>query len=174
MALAGIIMSGVTFLMIPILAAMLLPAFSQAKQRAMEINSMNNEKQLALAVLIYSGDHTNRFPMAAEWCDEIQNSVGNSRVFKNVAAQNPSSRCDYAFNSQLDGVNIDDVKHPAQTVLIFESDAGWNASGGRELFPINSRYGSGSRQAFVVAFVDGHVEAVTRARISSLIWDPTQ
>jgi len=172
LALAGIITSGAAFLLIPIFAAMLLPALAQAKQKAQEINCMNNEKQLALAVMIYSGDHTNHFPAAATWCDDIQNEVGgNKNVFRCPAA-NSTSRCDYAFNAKLDGIDAGSISRPSETVLIFESDAGWNASGGTELFPARSRYGGGTGQAFIVAFADGHVEAVTSARLNSLRWDP--
>jgi len=173
LALAGVIMSAVTFLMIPIIAAMMLPALASAHDKAREINCINSEKQLALAILMYSGDHTNHFPVAAKWCDAIQPMVRGKKTFKSEAA-NPSSRCDYAFNANLDGIDTSSVKHPAETVLLFESDAGWNASGGSELFPAHSRYGSGSRNVFIIAFVDGHVEAVTPTRANSLVWDPNQ
>ena len=82
-ALAGVIVSGVFLILVPILIlpAMLLPALAAAKGKAQAIVCMNNEKQLALAVRVYSGNNTNQFPSAATWCDAIKASVGSDKVF---------------------------------------------------------------------------------------------
>ena len=52
LAIAGAVLSGVFLLMIPMLAAMLLPALAKAKGKAQSINCMNNMKQLGLAQII--------------------------------------------------------------------------------------------------------------------------
>ena len=166
LALAGMITSGAAIVLIPILAAMLLPALASAKQKALEINCMNNEKQMALAVIIYSNDHTNHFPPAATWCDAIKTSIGSEYVFR-CAAADSTNRCDYAFNSKLDGLELGKVN--PKSVVIFESDAGWNASGGSELLPAKARH---LGKYYVVAFADGHVEAVPQSRLNTLRWDP--
>ena len=164
-ALAGVIVSAIFLLMIPIFAAMLLPALAAAKQKAQEINCVNNEKQLAMAVRMYSGDHTNQLPPAATWCDTIKVNVGSERVFKCVAA-NSSSRCDYAFNAKLDG--LDESKIAPDTVMIFESDGGWNANGGPELMIGKPRHA----RLFVVAFADGSVRQLRESQLNTLRWDP--
>ena len=164
-ALAGIIVSGVFLLLVPVFAAMLLPALAAAHDKARAIMCANNEKQIAVAVMIYSSDHTNHFPPAATWCDAIKSTTGSANVFK-CPAVNSSSGGDYAFNAKLDG--LDTAKINPQTVLIFESDAGWNASGGPELLA-SPRHRA---KSVVVAFVDGHVEVVTPSRLNSLRWDP--
>jgi hypothetical protein len=165
LALAGIITSGVAFLLIPIFAAMMLPALAAAKQKAQEINCVNNEKQLGLAMMIYSGDNKDKFPPAATWCDAIKTYAGSEKVFKCPAA-NSSSRCDYAFNAKLDG--MDKSKINPQTVMIFESDGGWNADGGSELMIGKPRHA----RMFVVALADGSVQQVREAQLNTLRWDP--
>src|SRR5207244_882819 len=52
----------VVIAIIAILAAMLLPALAKAKAKAQQIQCMNNAKQLALAVNIYTGDFNELFP----------------------------------------------------------------------------------------------------------------
>lgn len=165
LALAGIIVSAVFLLMIPIFAAMLLPALSAAKERAQTINCVSNEKQLALAVRIYEGDHTNQLPPSATWCDAIKTDVGSERPFKCPAAD-PASQCDYAFNAALGG--MDESKVDPSTVMIFESNGGWNANGGPELMVFRHERDRKS----VVAFADGSVQEIRQSQLSTLRWNP--
>ncbi|MGA3283962.1 MAG: DUF4190 domain-containing protein [Verrucomicrobiota bacterium] len=164
-ALAGVIVSAFFLFMIPFFAAMALPAFAAAKQKAQEINCVNNEKELAQAVKIYSGGHNGQFPPAATWCDAIKVDVGSEKVFKCVAA-NSNSRCDYAFNAKLGG--MDESKIGPDTVMIFESDGGWNANGGPELMIGKPRHA----RLFVVAFADGSVQQLRETQLNTLRWDP--
>jgi prepilin-type N-terminal cleavage/methylation domain-containing protein/prepilin-type processing-associated H-X9-DG protein len=52
----------VVIAIIAILAAMLLPALSKAKQKAQGISCVNNMKQLSLAWIMYAGDSGERLP----------------------------------------------------------------------------------------------------------------
>ncbi|HEU5397500.1 MAG TPA: DUF4190 domain-containing protein [Verrucomicrobiae bacterium] len=168
LALAGVIVSAIFILMIPLFAAMLLPAIAAGKQKAEELSCMTNEKQLALATLMFSASHTNCFPPATNWCDAIQGNLANPGAFRCVVAGD-GRRCDYAFNSQLGGIAVTRVAHPAETVLLFESDLGWNGSGGVDAVA-GTRHGHG--HASIVTFADGHVELVDQSRLNTLRWEP--
>ena len=164
-ALAGVIVSAIFLLMIPFFAAMLLPALAAAKQKAQSVYCVNNVKQLSVALRIYAGDNQNHYPAATNWCDAIRSDVGTTNVF-HCPADFSGSRCSYAFNTRLSGV--EDGKADPNTVMIFEADAGWNAAGGRELMLAKPRHG----HLVVVGFADGHVEQVRESRLPELRWDP--
>lgn len=52
----------VVIAIIAILAAMLLPALSQAKNRAQETTDLNNNRQLMLGMIMYAGDQNDTMP----------------------------------------------------------------------------------------------------------------
>jgi hypothetical protein len=167
LALAGTILSGVLVLMLPILAAILLPALAQAKARAQSIACMNNMKQLALGGIMYANDNKDQFPSADKWCDALAKYVANPRTFQ-CPAGDPSQRCHYAFNARLSGVETRSVRSPAQTVLLFEADGGWNVGGGPELAVKRPRH----HNSIGLVFADGHCEIARESRIRTVRWDP--
>jgi competence protein ComGC len=166
LATTGIVLSAAAmmlmFLAIP--AAMLLPALSKAKEKAQTISCVNNVKQLGLAVKMYAVDHNDKLPSAVNWCDAIQGYVQSPKPFQ--CAADPSLRCAFAYNRKLDGLKEGDID--PQTVLFFESSAGWNAAGGRELFNAHKH----SRTRIVVGFADGSVQQLPRSQLETLRWDP--
>jgi len=55
----------VVIAIIAILAAMLLPALAKAKQKASQISCLNNQRQLALGIILYAGDSNEVMPSDA-------------------------------------------------------------------------------------------------------------
>lgn len=162
-AIAGLVISGLAVLMLPILAGLLLPALAQAKAKAQTISCVNNMKQIGLGIRLYANDNGDKFPTANRWCDLVLNDVGSPKVFVCPSAQD-GQRCHYAFNAKLDGKKDGEVD--PQTVMIFETSPGWNKTGGKADLILRHR------RTYVVGMADGSVQQVSEAGLSRLRWDP--
>jgi len=73
----GVVSVVVTFAIITILAAMLLPALARAKARAQRINGINNLKQIGLAARTFALDNNNRLPQSFE---EMLNELSTDKI----------------------------------------------------------------------------------------------
>jgi prepilin-type processing-associated H-X9-DG protein len=60
-----------------VLGAMLLPALASAKRKAQRISSVNNLKQIGIAVRLFSGDNGDRLPLSFE---EMKNELGTDKI----------------------------------------------------------------------------------------------
>jgi prepilin-type N-terminal cleavage/methylation domain-containing protein len=68
----------VVIAIIAILAGMLLPAMSKAKQRGQLINCVSNLKQVSLGWIMWAGDHRDKWP----W--ELEETQGGTRFLPNA------------------------------------------------------------------------------------------
>jgi hypothetical protein len=127
------------------------------------IQCMNNLHRLGNAMSMYAVENKGRFPLAVSWCDQLQPYIGTNKPFQCVLGD-PSKRCHYAFNAQLSGVERSKIKAPAQTVQFFETEGGWNVSGGPELLVKPGRH----RKATALGFVDGHAEVLVDSRLDAM------
>jgi prepilin-type processing-associated H-X9-DG protein len=144
-------------------AVVIIAPIRAAQAMADGINCVNNMKQLGLALRIYEGDH-DIFPSIDNWCDSIQSTNVEAKVF-HCPRMPTKQRCSYAMNARLRNVKqLSQI--PGDTVLLFESDAGWNALGGPEIAA--GRHGSWIH----IVFADGSVQALKFQEIDKLRWNP--
>lgn len=78
---SGLLTALAVLAIVAILGAMLLPALSRAKSKAQRISSVNNLKQIGLAVRIFAGDNDDRLPTSF---DEMQNELGTDKITYDV------------------------------------------------------------------------------------------
>lgn len=176
LAVAGIWVSSVMLLFSVPFMAVLLPAVARvrhqaarfsgagARERVQVVCCKANLSVLAATLRGYAASHTNQLPPAATWCDAIQGNVISSNFF--VCMTEPRRPCAYAFNRRLGGKKANEMN--SLTVMLFESDRGWNGCGGPEALKPHKH----SSLSVNVAFADGSVEAVPLSRLRMLRWDP--
>jgi len=126
---------------------------------------------------MYAADH-GAFPPADSWCDALGEYVQNDACF--VCSVRPNLKCGYAMNRALGGLCFEDIQTPShRTVILFESDAGWNANGGPELLPPKSRHHGGDYYGFAGGVMNTDrppMERIRREQVvdgtADIFWDP--
>ena len=81
MAIAGVCTGGFSILVIPILAAMLLPALAQAREKARSLHCMANAKQVMMGIMMYAGDNGDKLP---ESLDQLESYLGGKESMQQL------------------------------------------------------------------------------------------
>ncbi len=157
--------------------AFILSAFLSMLHFAIEnanaLNCNNHLKMLGSGVNLYAGDNGDRFP-GTNWCDVLLTNktewttafyTNRAEIFRCPSAPK-DQRCSYALNRKLLG-GIDGEVSP-NTVMLFESDAGWNAVGGPEI----AAFRHFNRSMWVMT-ADGSTLQVEAKVLNTLRWDPS-
>lgn len=142
--------AAVTAVPVMIAAGVMLPALARARQKARQVNSLGNVKQLCLALLMYSGDHDGKFP-EQPLTDGLSQVIQEGYIAPGTVFVTPGSRqtpaaanvkqltwqsCSYVYVGN--GLQ-DDMNNPTLVPLIIER-------------PLRGR------NSVAVGYADGHVE----------------
>jgi prepilin-type N-terminal cleavage/methylation domain-containing protein len=97
----------VVIAIIAILAAMILPALSRAKDKAKRIQCMNNIKQVTLAMRMYADSYKDKLPVmdGGNWIWDMPWDVGDL-MLPNIASQWRAFYCPSSGFSDLDNSNL--------------------------------------------------------------------
>ena len=145
---------------IAILAGMLLPVLSKAREKARRANCSGNLKQIGVALLMYSGDFSGLFPtdggttpLFADDNDSFQllNTASYLKDSKVYGCPSTSDIGETAADTDYDymGQGLrDDNSSASETSLVWDKD---------------SNHGGADEEWINGLFVDGHVEGAKPA-----------
>ena len=122
-----------------------------------------NMKSLGASMLIYANDYKDNFPTPSKWCDLL---IEHAEVTKKSLRCRGASEgpCNYAMNKNLKKMN---TSVPSDMVVLFETQPGWNQSGGPEILTTDNHQGKGCN----VLFFDSHVKFVKTEDLDDLKWN---
>lgn len=127
---------------IGILAAFLLPALAESKQKARRTVCLNNIRQLGLATLNYSSDHEGKLParaVATNWVNLLEVYYENRSVLKCPTERektrtyilngfndwfeselHPADYAEYKLWQWPEGMPLSEIAEPSETILFGE------------------------------------------------------
>jgi hypothetical protein len=132
-----------------------------------------NLVHIGKAIKIYSEDNQRHYPDPKQWCnlllkyDQLDKNIflcqGVKFQWRRQILPWPipkKPKCHYAMNPDCE------PNSPADVVLLFETEDGWNLSGGHELLTTKNHNGFGLN----ILFNDGRVDFINSKQIINLKW----
>jgi hypothetical protein len=152
-AITGTVLS---YLMLGVLFAILFPAISAWFHKD-DVRCRQNLQQLRMTV--------SQLPPEQQlnWCEHVPTYDHDHLVCPK--AMHAVKTCTYAINANIVGKKIAEIN--PETVMLFETQPGWNQVGNSDIIDASRHKGS-----FNVVFVNGRTRTVKREDVSKLRWMP--
>ena len=153
----------VVIAIIAILASILFPVFAKAREKARQASCLSNEKQIALAILMYAQDYDEMLPIGwhatsagnLRFADDIFAYIKNAQVFRCPSNANPTRNwatapgnvgpISYMVNPDLcsvdRGLGLAAIMASATTILLCDGGAVANTAGTGLAVPVVEKSG---------------------------------
>jgi len=140
---------------IAILAAILFPVLTQAREKARQATCMSNQHQLALLTIQCAQDHEGVFPSA----DVIWSMLETPNGILTCPTEGKGTKNAYVINNIIPGANTESFENPSDTALSF--DGAHRAADLADSYDniayswrdVDKRH----QNKFIVSFLDAHV-----------------
>ena len=172
----------VVIAIIAILAAILFPVFAKAREKANQTSCLNNQRQLAIAVLAYVQDNDETLPFPTNWV-AATGLATDPKIWAcpSVSIKGTPAAPNYGYNAHLydlttqgttttaQAVTLGEITNPEQIECTADLKAnyaapttGANSAQTQENgYPVIYSYGQNANYAhsggIIVSFLDGHV-----------------
>jgi len=145
---------------IAILASLMFPLLTKAREKARQSTCINNQHNLATVTLMNAQENEEIFPA----CDTYWGSLGVPDKMMFCRSKGKDVAISYVYNSYLAGKSLGEVGDPTAILLTADGSHTADSPTGTVANVLYSQADiDGTRHAgrFIVSFVDGHVETRT-------------
>ena len=152
----------VVIAIIAILAAILFPVFSKAREKARQTTCTSNQKQLTTATMMYVQENEETMPDVDFW-SVVDGASGKILVCPTAGKKIANA---YAYNGTVAGKGLGEIKEPTETVCTFDADPSINniATSANVATAVDARHAGKP----IVGYVDGHV-TMTKSSIIGIV-----
>jgi prepilin-type N-terminal cleavage/methylation domain-containing protein/prepilin-type processing-associated H-X9-DG protein len=148
----------VVIAIIAILAAILFPVFAKAREKARQSSCLNNQRQIAVAMLMYAQDHDEMMPDSSNVWPEI--NVDRNILMCPTKGKKVANA--YVYNDGVSSLALGEIVSPESTVLTCD---GQHSATSSPVTYDNVAYSGDDvderhSEKLVATFVDGHVQVL--------------
>jgi prepilin-type N-terminal cleavage/methylation domain-containing protein/prepilin-type processing-associated H-X9-DG protein len=174
----------VVIAIIAILAAILFPVFAKAREKARQTTCLNNQRQIAAAILMFVQDHDETMPTAGTWVSDLAATYGvTGKVWDcpTTSFKGTESNPDYFYvgGSLLSGAALGDVTNPANAIMLgdlanaktnkpYADDAMQGTPAYLDLTRLPARVDFRHGDGAVCAYVDGHTSYQSKSAVKAM------
>ncbi len=147
----------VVIAIIALLAAMLFPVFTSAREKARQVTCMDNQRQIALAISMYTQDYEETFPPVENFPASLADTYGlRGKIWQCPdSGKGSESNPDYIYDYDRGGQVLGSLVSPTRSPLIGDGIAS------NRLFPNvavkTTDFQLRHEQKVIAAYADGHV-----------------
>jgi prepilin-type N-terminal cleavage/methylation domain-containing protein len=155
----------VVIAIIAILAAILFPVFGKAREKARQTRCLSNQKQIALAIQMWTQENEEKFPTAD---DKLWSTLNIAAKALQCASAPPQTANAYCYNDFLSGKAIAEFNNPLIVPLTADGAHAATPSSTPPTYD-NIMYGAAdvayrhdNKTSLIFSALDGHVETTKR------------
>ncbi len=149
----------VVIAIIAILAAILFPVFAKAREKARQSSCLNNQRQIAVAILMYGQDHDETLPDSSSVWPEL--SIDRNILMCPTKGKKVANA--YVYHDGVSSLALGEIADPSGCLLTMD---GQHAATASPVTYDNCAYSIDDVDArhsnkFVATFADGHVDVLS-------------
>jgi prepilin-type N-terminal cleavage/methylation domain-containing protein/prepilin-type processing-associated H-X9-DG protein len=149
----------VVIAIIAILAAILFPVFAKAREKARQSSCLNNQRQIAVAILMYAQDHDEVLPDSSNVWPEL--SIDRNILMCPTKGKNVANA--YVYHDGVSSLALGEIADPSGCLLTMDGQHAATASPvtydnvAYTIDDVDTRHSN----KFVCTFADGHVDIMS-------------
>lgn len=150
----------VVIAILAMLAAILVPVFAKAREKARQATCLNNQRQITVALQMYSDDYDDKFfpdPSTKAWSKALV-AYNEAQIYNcpSETGRGTNTAPEYGFNANLFDLVRGDIKDPTETILT--GDLLPESQDGNYALDLMSDLDYRHNGCAVVAGADGHTQ----------------
>lgn len=136
----------VVIAIIAILASLLFPVFSRAREKGQQVTCLSNQRQVAMAAMMFADENQEVYPSDTEiWSEAVKNK--NVLICPTLGKSIPNG---FVYSSFVAGMVMSNVTEPTDEILIAD---GQNQT---QVLTLPSDIGFRHNGRYIACFCDGH------------------
>lgn len=161
LAFAGLLLSAAMLAAIPLFLSFVFPMIRGLNEVGRSEECQVRLRKIGMAMALYAESNEGRLPPGDRWSDAIKPMVQGTFAYRCPSLAEP---CGYAYHSILTFQPLNRISGPRRVPLVFDSQGGWNRSGGLEM--LDARH----RDQANILFLDYSVRLLSSSEAGKYRW----